>query len=86
MATLGVGAADPRNALETGAAGIESLTDLLDTLKAVHAIGGRALRFVLLAEFGEVAFGYGMELAATTGNVPARRHGGDRDCRAHTIV
>ena len=86
MATLRVGTADPRYTLQIVSTRGKPLTDSLDTLKAVHAVGGGVLLIILLAEVGEVAFEYSMEFVATTGNVPVRRHGRDRDCRAHINI
>jgi dihydrofolate reductase len=86
VTAFGIGAAYPRDALEIVAARRKALAQLLDTLKAIPAVGGGVLLVVLLAEVGEVAFKYGMELVAATGNVPIPRRGRDRDCRAHIIV
>lgn len=83
MSTLGVGTADPGHALEIVAAGTKPLADLLDTLKAVHAVGGDVLLIILLAEIVEVPFEDGMELVATTRNVPVLCRGRDGGCRAH---
>ena len=84
--TLGVGAADPRDALEIVAAGAKPLADLLDTLKAIPAVSGGVLLIVLGAEVAEVPLEYGVELVAAAGNVLIPRRGRDRDCRAHIIV
>jgi len=89
MAALGVGTADSRDALEIVTAGAKPLPDLLDTLKAIPAVGGGVLLLVVLvvlAELGGMAFKDGMEFVATTGNVPVRRHGRDRDCRTHISI
>ena len=86
VSAFGVGTAYPRDALEIVAARREALAKLLDALKAVSTVGGCVLLVVLLAEFGEVAFKYSMELVAATGNVPIPRRGRDRDCRAHIIA
>ncbi|WP_146049499.1 hypothetical protein [Alkalispirochaeta sphaeroplastigenens] len=84
--TLGVGAADTRHALEIVTAGAKPLPDLLDTLKAVPAVGGGVLLPVVRAEIGEMAFNDGMKFVATTGNVPVPRRSRDRDCRAQTNI
>jgi hypothetical protein len=42
MTTFGIRTANPCNALEVIATGRRSLADLLDTLTAVHAVGGGA--------------------------------------------
>jgi len=86
VTAFGIGAAYPRDALEIVAAHIEALAQLLDTLTAVPAVGGGVLLVVLLAEVGEVAFKYSMELVAATGNVLIPRRGRDRDCRAHINI
>ncbi len=83
---FGVGAADTRHALEIVAAGAKPLPDLLDTVKAILAVGGGVLFLVVLAELGEMAFKDGMELVAPTGNVPVRRHARDRDYQAHIDI
>ena len=62
------------------------LAQLLDTFKAVPAVGGGVLLVVLLAEVGEVAFKYSMELVAATGNVLIPRRGRETDCRAHINI
>ena len=61
MSALGVGTAYPRDALEIVAAGRKALAQLLDTLKAVPAVGGGVLLIVLLAEVVEVPLEYRME-------------------------
>ena len=86
MPAFGVRAADARDALEIVATGAKPLPDLLDTLKAIPAVGGGVLLLVVLAEVGEMAFKDGMKSARTTGNVPVRRQGRDRDCRAHIDI
>jgi hypothetical protein len=86
MSTLGVGTTDTRDAVEIVAAGAKPLSDLLDTLKAIPAVGGGVLLIVVGAEVGEVAFKYRMELVAATGNVPIPRRGRNRDCRAHIDI
>ena len=86
MSALGVGTADTRDAFEIVTARREPLADLPDTLKTVPAVGGGVLLLVVLAELGEVAFKDGMKSVATTGNVPVRRHGRDRDCRTHIHI
>ena len=86
MSALGVGTADTRDALEIVTARREPVAELLDTLKTVAAVGGGVLLLVVLAEVGEVAFKDGMKSVATTGNVPVRRHGRDRDCRTHINI
>ncbi len=86
QAAFGVRAAYPRDALEIVAARREALAQLLDTFKAVPAVGSGVLLVVLLAEIGEVAFKYSMELVAATGNVPVCRRGRDRECRAHISI
>ena len=83
VTAFGIGTAYPRDALEIVAARREALAQLLDTLEAVPAVGGGVLLDVLLAEVGEVAFKYSMELVAATGNVLVPRRDRDRDCRAH---
>ena len=45
---------DARDALEVVAARREPLDELLDTLKAVQAVGGGVLLIVLIAEVAEV--------------------------------
>jgi hypothetical protein len=86
VTAFGIGTTDTRDAVEIVAARRKALAQLLDTLKAIPAVGGGVLLVVLLAEVGEVAFKYSMELVAATGNVPIPRRGRDRDCRAHIIV
>jgi hypothetical protein len=86
VTAFGIGAAYPRDALEIVAARREALAKLLDALKAVSTVGGCVLLVVLLAEVGEVAFKYSMELVAATGNILIPRRGRDRDCRAHIIA
>ena len=84
MATLRIGTADPRYTLPTVSTHGEPLTDLLDTLKAVHAVDGGVLRVVLVAGVVEVPFEDRVERVASTSNVPVLRrnlHGG---CHAHT--
>ena len=53
MAAFGVGAANPCDTLEIVATGTKPLPDLLDTLKAVHAVGSGVLLIVVLAEIDE---------------------------------
>jgi len=86
MPAFGVRAADTRDALEIVAARRKALAQLLGTLKAIPAVGGGVLLIVLCAEVIEVPFEYGVELVATAGNVPVRRHFRDRDRRAHINV
>ena len=83
MTAFRVGTADPGYALEIAAAGTKPLADLLNTLKAVHAVGGGVLLIILLAEVVEVTFEDGMELVATTRNVPILCRGRDGGNRAH---
>jgi len=83
VTAFGIGAAYARDALEIVAARREALAKLLDALKAVSTVGGCVLLVVLLAEVGEVAFKYSMELVAAAGNILVSRRGRDRDCRAH---
>lgn len=59
---------------------------LLDALKTVPAVGGGVLVIVVLAEVGEVSLEYGMEVIATTGNVPLPSRDRDRECRAHITI
>ena len=54
MATVRVGTADPRHTLQIVAARREPVTELLDALKAEHAVGGGVFLVILLAEVGEV--------------------------------
>jgi hypothetical protein len=86
MAAFGVGTAYPRDALEIVAARRKALAQLLDTLKAVPAVGGGVLLIVVLAEVGEVPLEYRMEFVTATGNVPVCRRGRDGDCRAHIDI
>ena len=86
QATLRVGTADPRHALKIVATGAKPLAQLLDTLKAIPAVGGGVLLIVLGAEVGEVTLEYGMELVAAAGNVLIPRRGRNGDRRAHIIV
>jgi hypothetical protein len=86
VSALGVGTANPRDALEIVAARRKPLAQLLDALKAIPAVGCGVLLIVVLAEVGEVSLEYGMELAAATGNVLIPRRGRKRDGRAHIIV
>jgi hypothetical protein len=86
MATLRVGTADTRNALEIITASTKPVAELLDALKAVSTVGGCVLLVVLLAEVVEVSLKYGMKLVAATGNVLIPRHRRDGDCLAHTNV
>ena len=86
MTAFGIGAAYPRDALEIVAARREALAQLLDTFKAVPAVGSRVLLIVLGAELAEVPLEYSMELVAAAGNVLIPYRGRDRDCRAHIIV
>ena len=74
MTAFGVGTADPRDIPEIVAARRKPLSDLLDTLQAVPAVGGGVLLIILLAEVGEVAVEDGMELIVATGSVPFRRN------------
>jgi hypothetical protein len=71
---FGIRTANPRDALKIIATGRKPLADLLDTLEAVHAVGGGVLLIVLHAEVGEVAFDYSIEFVATTGNLPSGRN------------
>ena len=86
MTAVGIRTADPRHTLQIVAAGAKPLADLLDTLKAIPAVGGGGLLLVVLAEPGEMAFKDGMEFVATTRNVLVPRRGRKRDCRPHIIV
>ena len=86
MPAFGVGTADTRDALEIVTTGTKPLPKLLDTLQAVHAVGGGVLLIVVLAEIFEVAFEDGMQLVAPTGNVLIPRGGRDRERRAHMNV
>ena len=86
VATLGVGTADARDALEIVATRRETLAELLDTLQAVHAVGGGVLLIVPGAEVVEVPLEDGMQVVPTAGNVPIPRRGRDRDCRAHINI
>jgi hypothetical protein len=54
QATLAVRATDTHDALEMVAARSKALAQLLDTLKAIPAVGGGVLLIVLLAEVGKV--------------------------------
>ena len=83
---LGVGAADTRHAFEIVASRRESITELLDTLKTVPAVGGGVLLIVLGTEVAEVPLEYGMELLAAAGNVLIPRRSRDRDCRTYIIA
>jgi hypothetical protein len=83
---FGIRTADTSHALQIVATGTKPLPDLLDTFKAIPAVGGGVLLIVLGAEVAEVVFEYGLQLVATTGNVPVRRHARDRDRRAHMNV
>jgi hypothetical protein len=83
MATLGVGTADTRNALEKITASTKPVAELLDALKAVSTVGGCVLLVVEIAEIGEVPFEYRMEFVTAMGNIPVCRRGRDGDCRAH---
>jgi len=86
MAAFGVGTADARDALKVVATGAEPLPNLLDTLKAIAAVGGGVLLIVLGTEVAEVPLEYSMEFVTATRNVPVCRRGRDRDCRAHMNV
>ncbi len=77
MSTLGVGTAYPRDPLEIVAALRKVLAQLLDTLKAVPAVGGGVLLIVVLGEVREVPLEYRMEFVTATGNVPVCRRGRD---------
>ena len=68
------------------AAGAKPFPDLLDTLKAIPAVGGGVPLLVVLAEVGEMAFKDGMKFVGTTRNVPVPRRSRDRDCRAHINI
>jgi hypothetical protein len=83
---LRVRAADPRHALKIVATGAKLLPDLLDTLKAIPAIGGGVLLIVPGAEVAEVPLEYSMELVAAARNVPIPCRGRDRDCCAHINI
>ena len=67
MPAFGVGTADTRDALKIVTTGTEPIPDLLDTFKAIPAVGGGVLLIVAVAEIGEMPFEDGMELVATTG-------------------
>gem|GEM_PF-4187099 len=86
MATLGVGAADTRDALEIVTAGAKPLPDVLNTLKAIPAVGGGVLLLVPGAEVAEVPLEDGMQVVPTAGNVLIPRRSRDRDCRAHINI
>ena len=86
MSALEVGTADASDALEIVTTGAKPLAELLDTLQAVSTVGGRVLLLVVLTEVGEMVFKHGMKFVAITGIVPVRRHGRDRDCRAHIDI
>ncbi len=86
MPAVRIRTADTRDALEIVATRRESLTELLDTLKAIPAVGGGVLLIVVLAEVGEVPLEDDVELIANTRNVLVPRRGRDRVCRAYTIV
>ena len=81
-----IGTMDTRDALEIVAARREAFAQLLDTFKAVPAVGGGVLLVVLFAEVGEVAFNYSMELVAATRNIPVCHRARNGDRRAHIIV
>ena len=72
MAAFGAGTADASHALKIVATRGKSLAELLDPLNAVHAEGGGVLLIVLCAEVVKVLLEDGMEVVATTGNVPFR--------------
>jgi hypothetical protein len=55
MSALGVGTRNTRDALEIVATGAKPFPDLLDTFKAIPAVGGGVLLIVLGAEVAEVA-------------------------------
>src|SRR6056297_840740 len=86
MSTLGVRAADTRDALEIVATGAKPLAQLLDTFKAVPAVGGSVLLIVTVAEIVKMPFEDGMEFVAPTGNVLIPLRGCDRDRRAHIDI
>jgi hypothetical protein len=62
------------------------LAELLDALKAVPTVGGSVLLIVTVAEIGEMPLEDSVELIATTGNVPARRHRRNGARRTHMNV
>ena len=84
--TFRVGTTDTGDALEVVAARRKALTQLLDALKAVPAVGGGVLLIVVLAEVGEVPLEYSMEFVTATENVPVCRRGRDGDCRARINI
>lgn len=86
VTAFGVGTADTSHALKIVATGAKPLPNLLDTLKAIPAVGGGVLLIVLGAEVGEVALEYGMEFVTTTGNVLVCRRSHERDCCAHINI
>ena len=86
QATLEVRATDTRDALEVVAARRESFPDLLNTLKAIPAVGGGVLLIVLGAGVAEVPLKNGMELVPTARHVLIPRRRRDTDCRTHIIV
>ena len=83
MPVFGIRAADARDAREIVATRTKPLPDLLDTLKAIPAVGGGVLLIVLGVEVAEVPLEDGVELIATTGNVSVPSRGRDRGRRAH---
>ena len=75
VTAFGIGAAYPRDALEIVAARRKPFPDLLNSLKAIPAVGGGVLLLVVLAEVCEVPLEYGMEFVTATGNIMVPRRG-----------
>ena len=83
---LRIRAADTSHTVWIVPAGAKPLPDLLDTFKAITAVGGGVLVIVLGTEVAEMPLEYGVELVAATRNVPILCRGRDRDCRAHINI
>ena len=69
MSALRIPTADTGHTLQIVSADTKPVPDLLDTLKAVLAVGGGVLLIVVLTEVGEVAFEDGVEVVVAARNV-----------------
>jgi len=83
VTAFGIGAAYARDALEIVATGAKPLAQLLDTLKAIPAVGGGVLLIVEPTEIIEVLLEDGMQIVPTARHVPFGRDSLRESCCPH---
>ena len=86
VSTFRVGTTDTRDALKVVATGAKPPAELLDTLKAVPAVGGGVLLIVLPAEIIEVLIEDGMQVVPTARHVPFGRDRLRESCCPHIYL